>query len=60
MSLPASRLQRICYTVVDEHAGNWCIAASQALCDGLDVRYDTFVLPRVESATAAHSGHNLC
>ena len=59
MSLPASLLQRICYTVVDEHASNWCITASKALGDGLNIRDNTFVLPRVESAASAHSGHDL-
>jgi len=58
--LPASVLQRICYTVVDEHAGNWGISTSKALGDGLDVRYNAFVLPRMKRATSAHPRHDLC
>lgn len=46
--------------MVDEHASDWGVATSETLGDGLDVWYNTFVFPRMQSAAAAHARHDLC
>lgn len=45
--------------LIDQDAGDGGVTTSQAFANTLDIGYDAFLFPSVQSSAAAHSAHDL-
>lgn len=57
--LPASVLESISHSVINEHTSHGRVTAAETFSKCLDIRDNSFLLPCMQRTAAAHAGHDL-